>query len=344
MIYKILPKDKLNSFITALTVSKKVYAPVDRGNDNYSFEEVKDAKNIALKYIPTILPPKKYLMPQYETLLKFNSSVEDSFEKVFDCEDMVLFGVHTCDLMGIQCLNLALSDDPKDENYLARKKRAFIIGYECDDYCDEHASCALVKAHVPSGGYDMFFTDLGDYFMVHVNTAHAEELVNKLDMFVDVKPEHNAAWEAYKKAKQEKFKREISVEATKLPEIFAKAGESKVWEELGKKCLACTNCTNVCPTCYCFDVKDVVNLDLKTGERVRRWDSCQSKTFAQITGGENFREERSERQKHRYYRKFKYPVDKYNRFFCTGCGRCTRTCMAKIDLKETLEELAKENA
>jgi len=88
---------------------------------------------------------------------------------------------------------------------------------------------------------------------------------------------------------------------------------------------------------------DVQNLDLKTGTRIRVWDSCQNETFAKVSGGESFREERSDRKRHRFYRKFKYPINRYSRFFCTGCGRCTRTCMAKISLIETLELLIKEN-
>ena len=59
-----------------------------------------------------------------------------------------------------------------------------------------------------------------------------------------------------------------------------------------------------------------------------------------IAGGENFRETRGSRQRHRHFRKFAYPFGKFHRFFCTGCGRCTRTCMAGIKLKETLTALA----
>ncbi|MCL4536589.1 MAG: 4Fe-4S dicluster domain-containing protein [Nitrospirae bacterium] len=109
-----------------------------------------------------------------------------------------------------------------------------------------------------------------------------------------------------------------------------------------ERCLACGNCTNVCPTCYCFDIIDEIELDMKTGRRYRRWDSCQLEPFAKVAGGENFRKERSARQRHRYYRKFRYPVSKFARFFCTGCGRCSRTCMAKINLKDVLSALLKE--
>jgi sulfhydrogenase subunit beta (sulfur reductase) len=78
------------------------------------------------------------------------------------------------------------------------------------------------------------------------------------------------------------------------------------------------------------------------GNRKRIWDSCQLEEFAEVAGGENFRKERASRQRHRFYRKFNYPVKKYNKMFCTGCGRCTRSCVADISLIETVNDLTKE--
>jgi len=87
-------------------------------------------------------------------------------------------------------------------------------------------------------------------------------------------------------------------------------------------------------------VRDEVRLVPSSGRRFRVWESCQSEPFALVAGGENFRKSRGSRQRHRYYRKFAYPVEKYHRFFCTGCGRCSRACMTGIKLKETLDTLA----
>ncbi|MFH1683943.1 MAG: 4Fe-4S dicluster domain-containing protein [Candidatus Margulisiibacteriota bacterium] len=342
MQYVTLKKADLNKFISELAQDHKVVAPAAKGYDKYAFEEVTKGEEVAREYIPTILPPKKYFMPQYETLATFDTTNGQQMEPVVEYEKMVLFGARTCDLAGIQCLNMVFSERPKDLNYLVRKNQVTIIGFECNDYCDEYASCRLVHNHTPNGGYDLFFTDLGEKFIVHINTQAGDEIVAKTQLFEPVTDADLKALDKVRDKKREIFANEVPVVHENIPQVFDKSFDSKVWEELGKKCLACGNCTNVCPTCYCFDVIDEPNLDLKTGKRYRRWDSCQNETFAKVAGGESFREDRGARQRHRYYRKFKYPMNKFSRLFCTGCGRCSRTCMAKINLKETLIKLVEE--
>jgi sulfhydrogenase subunit beta (sulfur reductase) len=339
--FVILAKKDLDVFISALAQSQKVVAPVARGHNNFSFGEVTSSKEIALKYIPTILPPKKYFFPTQETITAYNKR-ENTLNAILEYEKMIIFGVHTCDLAGIQCLNMVFSDKPKDINYIIRKNKIAIIGLECNDYCDEHASCHVVGNHLPNGGYDLFFTDLGDVFIAHINTMLGDELVSKAAVF---KPADSKALKelgALREKKRAIFKDEVNVKHENLKLLLDRSLNSKVWEDLNKRCVACGNCTNVCPTCYCFDIIDEPNLDLNTGVRYRRWDSCQNEPFAKVAGNENFRKERSQRQWHRYMRKFKYPVDKYSRYFCTGCGRCSRTCMAQIKLKETINSLEKE--
>ena len=342
MNYHILNKDGLDGFIVELAKKMKVCAPVSRGHGNFAFEEVSDGGRVALKYIPTILPPKKYLMPQREIMLEFDIAGKRPRDTApLEAEEIALFGVHTCDLAGIQCLNMVFSERPRDYNYLLRKEKVFIIGLECNVYCDEHASCALVGNQLPNGGYDLFFTELGERFIIHVNTQKGEDLLQEMGLPKAASSDMKAL-DSLREAKKLIFKNEIGIEQKKLPGIFEKTVNSKIWEDVGRRCISCGNCTNVCPTCYCFDMADTVYLDLKTGERTRTWDSCQFSTFASVAGGENFREARAERQRHRFSRKFQFPLDKFYRPFCTGCGRCTRTCMARINLKDTLKSLAAE--
>jgi sulfhydrogenase subunit beta (sulfur reductase) len=340
--YAILKKSNLGNLISMLAMEQKVMAPVNKGFNNYAFESVTSGRDVSLLHIPTILPPKKYFMPQRETLMEYEKREGYEARTIIEYEKMIIFGVHTCDLAGIQCLNMALSEPPKDINYLARKNKILIFGIECNDYCDGYASCALMGNELPNGGYDAFFTDLGDYFMIHLNTQNGDDILGSTKL---LEPSTDAHWGELMKLREKKrqiFKNEVDIEHQKISMLFDKCFKSNLWNDLDKRCVACGNCTNVCPSCYCFDVIDEPNLDLITGRRYRMWDSCQSEPFATVAGGENFRQKRGSRQRHRYYRKFKYPVERYSRYFCTGCGRCSRTCMAKINLKETLTSLSKE--
>ena len=344
MHYTTLKKEFFNDFVLLLSQSQKTIAPVSKGLNNYSFEEVKSGNEISLKHIPTILPPKKYFMPQYETLIEYDVKDGQKMQAVVEYEDMILLGVHTCDLEAIQCLDIVFSDRPKDLNYLIRKNEITLIGIECNEYCDEYASCCMMGNHVPHGGYDLFFTDLSEYYFVHINTQRGEDLVKKSGLFSEAEENNFKDLETLREKKKSLFYNEVGIDRWNIPELHEKGFESPVWEDLGRRCLACGNCTNVCPSCYCFDVTDEPNMDLKTGRRIRLWDSCQSEPFAKVSGGLSFRKERSDRKRHRFNRKFKYPVERYSKFFCTGCGRCSRTCMAKINLKETLKQLIKEYA
>lgn len=115
-----------------------------------------------------------------------------------------------------------------------------------------------------------------------------------------------------------------------VPEYLGKNHDHSAWEHFGDKCFSCGSCVLVCPTCYCFDVRDEVELDLAEGRRIRTWDGCLLEGFAKVADGHNFRSERGARFRHRIYRKGKHLPEKYGYFGCIGCGRCADSCTADI--------------
>lgn len=335
----LLKKEHLDGFIKALADRYKVAAPVKKGTKSYTFEFVNGASEVSLEHIPTILPPKKYFLPQHETLLEYDTTEGQNMHAFAEIEPMVIFGVQSCDLAGIQCLNHVFMDRPKDYHYQTRHDKILLIGYECMNKCDEFASCGLMNTHMPTGGYDLFISDIGEYYYFNINTLAGERLTALFGGFEPVTAEAEKLLKKLRTDKKKLFKNETDVALSEIPSIFEWGFDSHVWNRTAEKCLSCGNCTNVCPTCYCFDVKDESELNLNKGRRIRVWDSCQNESFALVAGGENFREKRAERVRHRFFRKFKYPVDRYGKFFCTGCGRCSRQCMASINLKETISKL-----
>jgi len=201
MNYFVLKTERLNDFIIFLKTFGKIVAPVKKGEVSYAFEDVSSADEISLNYVPTILPPKKYLLPQHEVLAEYDKNNGQTVTPVVELEDLVLFGVHTCDLAGIHALNVVFNDRPKDLNYLIRKKHLTIIGLECNNYCDDNATCAMMGNHNPMGGYDLLFSIIDDGFMVHVNTQKGDQIVEKSALFNKPTSEHMKAYERVKDKK-----------------------------------------------------------------------------------------------------------------------------------------------
>ncbi|MFH1664524.1 MAG: 4Fe-4S dicluster domain-containing protein [Candidatus Omnitrophota bacterium] len=343
MRYVYLDKDGLGKFVDFLRKKYRVVAPVKKEN-LFVFDEVESAGEIILDYTPTIIPPKKYFFPQREKIGSFMMGDTALADTSIEVEPTVIFAAHTCDIDGLECLDAVFHSDPADPYYKKRKKAIMVIGYECMFPCDKNATCITMDTHNPKAGYDVMMTNAGSRYILHVNSEAGESLIKGNPVFKQADDgEAKAELKKLRAEKLKKFPVNLKPDFREIPGIFKRSYKSGVWEDVGKKCVSCGNCTAVCPTCYCFDIYDEVKLDITGGKRERVWDSCQLNEFARVAGGENFREERSSRQRHRYYRKFDYPVDKYNKFFCTGCGRCTRSCMAGISLIETLNDLTKEN-
>ena len=338
MKYAVIKKDDLHKWLEHLRKEARLYAPRKKENQ-YVFRPVRDVNDVALDYIPTILPPKKYYYPQRERLLKFNVHPFKTAKAISKFEEFILFGVHTCDIAGIQCMDVVFKESPEDPNYLNRKEKMTIIGLECLKYCDKYASCAAVGNHEPRGGYDLMMVDIGYGFILHVNSEKGEKLVKDVRYIRQAGEQDMEILSKVRREKRKNFRNEYDAPIQQVSECFDRSFSSEVWEDVGKRCVACGNCTAVCPTCYCFDVYDEMELTLNGGTRYRVWNSCQMDEFATVAGGEDFRSGRDSRQRHRYYRKFKYSVDKFKRYFCTGCGRCSRTCMADIVLIETVNSL-----
>jgi sulfhydrogenase subunit beta (sulfur reductase) len=131
-------------------------------------------------------------------------------------------------------------------------------------------------------------------------------------------------------AKWPRFPYRLEFDVGTLADVMRESYDSPLWDELAEICLACGQCTIVCPTCFCFNVYDDVELSLQEGKRSRRWDSCQLDEFATVAGNENFREHQAARLRHRFMRKGRYLMEKYDELGCVGCGRCARSCLVDI--------------
>lgn len=344
MEYRFLSKKGIASFVTGLLKEFKVYGPVKK--DGFPmYGEISSPDELNLLHTPTHLSPKQYLFPPKETLLKFRGTAgygdEQSTEPVTEAHDQVLFGVHSCDIHAIRLLDRVFSYGTPDANYLKRREKTIIIGVDClpDKYC----FCKSVNTMKIDSGFDIFLHDIGSGFLVEIGSEKGKKLLLKHTKTRKAALREIAKIEEVLKKKAELFVTKINAEASSLPLLYSGSHNSHVWEKIGKICYGCGSCNNVCPTCYCFDVRDKVKANLTEGARYRVWDACLLEDFAKVAGGHNFRKTRAERLRHRFNRKFQYQVDRFGGLFCVGCGRCIRTCLVNINIVEVTNELIEES-
>ena len=341
MQVKVLSEKGVRGFVRRLLESNTVVGPVKKSESAYVYAELETADELALDYPITLQSLKKFFLPPDEGLFRFQMGAKPSVEPVLEAGRKIIFGAHPCDCAGTWLLDEVFSTDQYDEHYMAKRDRALIVGLDCARPCDEYAFCYDMKSVEDPVNFDLFLTEIGkDRYAVEVGTDQGAELLESAGAAEDATDADLKALAAAKKAKHKNFRKRISVDADELPAVLEQGYDHPVWEAIGDRCFSCGTCNLVCPTCYCFNVRDELDLSAAGGERKRSWDSCQLDSFAAVAGGENFREHRSERLRHRMFRKAKYLLEKYGRRGCVGCGRCDRQCVAKISSVETYNELA----
>jgi len=340
MSLKILQKEKLTEFIKQLLPQYRIAGPIkDKGG--YAFQEITDPAELELEYTTTILPPKKYLLPTREVLFEFDNSNGGVLQPPAPAKPTIIFGMHTCDLHAVQLLDQVFSSGHTDPHYLDHRKNTLIVSVECLSPCDENSFCKSMGTLSADEGYDLHLTDLGDAYAVDIGTEAGESLLKQVRTS-DPTTETIQRLNAVLSEKWPRFPYRLNFDVSDLPSLLNLSMKSPLWNELGDRCLACAACTNVCPTCFCFDVYDEVELDLRHGKRVRTWDSCQLDEFATVAGGHNFRKSRALRQRHRFMRKGKYILEAHNYLGCVGCGRCARACLVDITPVGVFNELHRQ--
>ncbi len=123
-----------------------------------------------------------------------------------------------------------------------------------------------------------------------------------------------------------------ALETEGLAAMLARNLEHPRWDEVAERCLSCGNCTLVCPTCFCADIKDVSDLE-GTVERRRSWASCFDVEHSFLHGGA-VRPTTSSRYRQWLTHKLSTWWDQFDTSGCVGCGRCITWCPVGIDITE----------
>lgn len=303
-----------------------------------------EEENFTMDYINFPFPFKEYFFKQKEVLFKWerkDGTIKFETPESKDTKRKIFFGIRSCEVWGIKYTDKFFLNNYKDNFYENNRKNSVIVAVNCNNVGEDCFCSSMKTGPFADSGYDLLFTELKEGYLVEVGSKVGEELIKSSEKFF------KEASEARPKEKKdverktlEKFKRKI--ETDNIGKVLQDNFDNPIWKGLSKDCVTCTGCTNLCPTCTCFNVVEE-NIDENSGQRVRYWDSCQSDSFTRNAGKHNPRNSVS-RVRYRIFDKFKYIEEKFNLKGCTGCGRCINTCPASIDVVELINTLAKGNS
>ncbi len=280
---------------------------------------------------------KKYLFQPETVLFRARRDPDEGFVPVDVDEGPVpqyaFVGVRSCEIsaIGIQD-RVFLGGAYRDPDYGSRRDGSFVIAVQCGE---PGGTCFCASMHTgprAESGFDLALTELigpGRHeFVVEIGSQRGDEILRE----VPSRPAgtgDNSAAQAVSDDAARRMGRTLDAEG--LPQRLKEVLEHPQWDDVASRCLACTNCTLVCPTCFCSSVEDTTDLTGTEATRTRKWDSCFTMGHSYLHGG-SVRASTRDRYRQWLTHKLSTWVDQFDTSGCVGCGRCITWCPVGIDL------------
>ena len=231
-----------------------------------------------------------------------------------------------------------MNDQFIDPYYQARRKSLFLVAVNCTRALETCFCSSMGTGPKAQVGYDLALTESDDDFLVESGSLEGREIFQALPLSVAPKSrilndeERMAACAASQTRK---------IETQPLPQALYDAHNHPRWDEVATRCLACTNCTMVCPTCFCHTAEEKPDLTLQHSQHDRVWDSCFTQDHGYIHG-KNFRPTIKDRYRMWLTHKLASWIDQFGVPGCVGCGRCITWCPVGIDITQEVEALCNQ--
>jgi formate hydrogenlyase subunit 6/NADH:ubiquinone oxidoreductase subunit I len=276
---------------------------------------------------------KKYLFPPLATVATADRTEAGwTLAAPADSAPRYAFlGVRACELAALRVQDKVFLEGPYvDPIYQARREACLIVAVNCTQAASTCFCTSMNTGPRCITGFDLALTEITEGFIVEAGTDRGTGLVTRLPVRAAQGSELSAAEQARDRAVQEIERR---LDTTEIRDLLLGNLEHPRWSEVAGRCLSCTNCTMVCPTCFCSSVTEVSDLRGDHVERQRHWDSCFNLDFSYMNGGPVRHDIRS-RYRQWLTHKLASWIDQFGTSGCVGCGRCITWCPVGIDLTE----------
>jgi sulfhydrogenase subunit beta (sulfur reductase) len=322
-------EEGLRNFLGSLIKNNtRVVAPV-KENKMILFKEISNAADILLTDEITYKSPKEFLLPQVEKILEFSS--DETVKTGEEGQKTIIFGVRPCDLAALKVMNTIFTDGKYvDSYYYNHLNDTVFIGFGCKEmkpgcFCDERG---ILKDY--SSDCDIFVKPDANGYLIYIVSEKGAKLaeiagIGEGETCLDMPESSSYSGQSGK----------LKINASEK-ELFGKVD----WDKLAERCIGCGTCSFICPTCHCFEFKDI-----KEGNktiRYRYWDNCMNSRFTLHASGHNPRPLKVNRLRQRILHKYLYIRDNTGYIACTGCGRCVRSCPAGVNIKTAVKSILED--
>lgn len=266
---------------------------------------------------------------------------ETRFETPEPTNDRVaLFGIRPCDVHALAVLDrVMMGGADVDPDYASRRSNVFIVAVECGEPAGNCFCASMSTGPGIEEGFDVRLTEMvqeeGVSYLAVAGSPAGQRMIDVITAN-PAEPRDLERARGVVDGARARMGRELDTDG--LAERLLANPEHPHWDVIAGKCLACANCTLVCPTCFCTTMVDSSSLDGASATRSRLWDSCFNSGHSEMGGAPHRRTVRA-----RYRQWATHKLASWHAQFgtpgCVGCGRCVTWCPVGIDLTQEVAEI-----
>ncbi|MGB7346957.1 MAG: 4Fe-4S dicluster domain-containing protein [Pirellulaceae bacterium] len=252
-----------------------------------------------------------------------------------------LLGVRACDLAAIAVQDRVFRDNQYvDAAYKRRRDASFIVAVNCSTAASTCFCTSMDTGPQCENGFDLVMTETDAGYVIRAGSSRGKVVLATLTTSLAAREQTQNAIDEVETAREQITKH---FDTDEVHDLLLDNLDHPHWAEVAQRCLSCTNCTMVCPTCFCATVEESSNLSQTEVSRVRQWDSCFNFDFSYTASGTVRADVRS-RYRQWLTHKLATWEDQFDVSGCVGCGRCITWCPVGIDLTEEVAAIRSESS